>query len=192
MIIEGGHFTLGAQKPAADADLQVRYTVLHFCFLFFFLTYLFIWPWLVLFPACGIFSCSVWDLVPLPGIKPGALALETWSLSPWITREVPVLHIRRCHGFSQWFHQWESRWINHPLSPATHLFPSQIPSCHRKIPWRRKWQPSAVFLLGKFHGQRNLASCSQWGHRVRPNWACMHIIYILHAGCYGSENEYDK
>ena len=23
MIIEGGHFTLGAQKPAADADLQV-------------------------------------------------------------------------------------------------------------------------------------------------------------------------
>lgn len=23
MIIEGGHFTLGAQKPSADADLQV-------------------------------------------------------------------------------------------------------------------------------------------------------------------------
>ena len=26
-----------------------------------------------------------------------------------------------------------------------------------KIPWRRKWQPTVVFLLGKFHGQRNLA-----------------------------------
>lgn len=24
MVIEGGHFTLGAQKPAAEADLQVR------------------------------------------------------------------------------------------------------------------------------------------------------------------------
>ena len=23
-----------------------------------------------------------------------------------------------------------------------------------KIPWRRKWQPTPVFLLGKFHGQR--------------------------------------
>ena len=23
--------------------------------------------------------------------------------------------------------------------------------------WRRKWQPTPVFLLGKFHGQRSLA-----------------------------------
>ena len=27
----------------------------------------------------------------------------------------------------------------------------------RKIPWRRARQPTAVFLPGKFHGQRNLA-----------------------------------
>ena len=26
-----------------------------------------------------------------------------------------------------------------------------------KIPWRRKWQPTPVFLPGKFHGQRWLA-----------------------------------
>ena len=26
----------------------------------------------------------------------------------------------------------------------------------RKIPWRKKWQPSAVFLPGEFHGQRNV------------------------------------
>ena len=25
----------------------------------------------------------------------------------------------------------------------------------RKIPWRRTWQPTPVFLLGKFHGQRS-------------------------------------
>ena len=30
----------------------------------------------------------------------------------------------------------------------------------RKIPWRRKWQPTPVFLLGKFHGQRSLAGYS--------------------------------
>ena len=29
--------------------------------------------------------------------------------------------------------------------------------CVRKIPWRRKWQPTPVFLPGKFHGQRSLA-----------------------------------
>ena len=27
----------------------------------------------------------------------------------------------------------------------------------RKIPWRRKWQPTPVFLPGKSHGQRSLA-----------------------------------
>ena len=27
-----------------------------------------------------------------------------------------------------------------------------------KIPWSRKWQPAPVFLPGKFHGQRSLAS----------------------------------
>ena len=26
----------------------------------------------------------------------------------------------------------------------------------RKIPWRRKWQPTLAFLAGKSHGQRSL------------------------------------
>ena len=34
----------------------------------------------------------------------------------------------------------------------------------RKIPWRRAWQPSLVFLPGQSHGQRSLAGCSSWGH----------------------------
>ena len=33
----------------------------------------------------------------------------------------------------------------------------------RKIPWRRAWQPTPVFLLGESHGQRSLAGCSPWG-----------------------------
>ena len=32
----------------------------------------------------------------------------------------------------------------------------------RKIPWRRKWQPTPVFLAGKSHGQRSLAGYSPW------------------------------
>ena len=39
----------------------------------------------------------------------------------------------------------------------------------RKIPWRRKWQPTPVFWPGKSHGQRSLAGCSPWGLRVRHN-----------------------
>ena len=32
-----------------------------------------------------------------------------------------------------------------------------------KIPWRRKWQCTPVFLPGKFHGQKSLAGYNPWG-----------------------------
>ena len=32
-----------------------------------------------------------------------------------------------------------------------------------KIPWRRKWQPTPVFLSEESHGQRGLAGYSPWG-----------------------------
>ena len=35
----------------------------------------------------------------------------------------------------------------------------------RKIPWRRKWQPTLVFLPKKSHGQRGLAGYSLWDHK---------------------------
>ena len=33
----------------------------------------------------------------------------------------------------------------------------------RKVSWRKKWQPTPVFLPGKSHGQRNLAGYSPGG-----------------------------
>ena len=33
----------------------------------------------------------------------------------------------------------------------------------RKVSWRRKWQPTPVFLPGESHGQRCLAGYSSWG-----------------------------
>jgi len=32
-----------------------------------------------------------------------------------------------------------------------------------KIPWRRKWQPTPVFLPWKSHRQRSLVGYSPWG-----------------------------
>ena len=34
-----------------------------------------------------------------------------------------------------------------------------------KIPWRRKWQPTPVFLPGKFHGWKSLMGSSPWDRR---------------------------
>jgi len=34
-----------------------------------------------------------------------------------------------------------------------------------KIPWRREWQPTPVFLPGESQGQRSLTGCSSWDHK---------------------------
>ena len=40
-----------------------------------------------------------------------------------------------------------------------------------KIPWRRKWQPTPVFLPGRSHGQRSLVGYSPWSCKeVRYDW----------------------
>ena len=34
-----------------------------------------------------------------------------------------------------------------------------------KVPWRRAWQPTPVFLPGESHGQRSLVGSRSWGRR---------------------------
>ena len=34
-----------------------------------------------------------------------------------------------------------------------------------KIPWRREWLPTPVFLPREVHGQRSLAGYSPWGRK---------------------------
>ena len=41
-----------------------------------------------------------------------------------------------------------------------------------KIPWRKKWQATPVFLPGK--SQRSLVGYSPWGSRVWHYWATEH------------------
>ena len=61
-------------------------------------------------------------------------------------------------------------WLHLLLEPLSHLhgeLGGGVWKCRsdpwvRKIPWSRKWQPTPVFLPGKFHGQRSLAD--PWGH----------------------------
>ena len=45
-----------------------------------------------------------------------------------------------------------------------------------KIPWRRKWQPTPVFLTGKFHGQKSLVGYGPWGSKELDTTerACTH------------------
>ena len=45
--------------------------------------------WSVFCCSMWTLSCSMWELVSWPGIKPGATALGAQSLSHWTAREVP-------------------------------------------------------------------------------------------------------
>ena len=53
------------------------------------------------------------------------------------------------------------------------------------IPWRRKWQPTPVFLPGKSHGQRSLEDYSPWGqkrvgHDLATKWQIItRSLYLL-------------
>ena len=37
-----------------------------------------------------------------------------------------------------------------------------VPSLGWEYPWRRKWQPTPVFLPGEFHGQGSLVGYHSW------------------------------
>ena len=56
-----------------------------------------------------------------------------------------------------WIDLGLSRWPSDKESTCQcrrHGFDPQV----RKSQWRRKWQPNAVLLPGKFHGQRSLVA----------------------------------
>ena len=44
---------------------------------------------------------------------------------------------------------------------------------------RRQWQPTPVFLPGKFHGRRNLVGCSPWGHKESDTTEWLHFHFSL-------------
>ena len=58
---------------------------------------------------------------------------------------------------------------------------SYVPCIARQIPyhcttWRRKWQPTPVFLPGKSYGQRNLVGYSSWSHKESDTTEHTHQI----------------
>ena len=51
-------------------------------------------------------------------------------------------------------------------------------------PWRRKWQSTLVFLLGKSYRQRSLGRNSPWVVRVGHDWNDIALMHICLTGCH--------
>ena len=48
------------------------------------------------------------------------------------------------------------------------------------VSWRRKWQPTPVFLPGKFHGWRSLVGYSPWGCKELDTNEQLYTFYNEH------------
>ena len=92
-----------------------------------------------------------WEMsFPLPVALPttGFLSFSTMDIGGlypllWASQVAPVVKKPTCHC---------KRHKRHGFDPWV-----------RKIPRRREWQPTPVFLAGESHGQRSLAGSSSWG-----------------------------
>ena len=49
------------------------------------------------------------------------------------------------------------------VAQAVENLPTMQETWVGKIPWKREWQHTQVFLPGEPHGQRSLRGCSLWG-----------------------------
>ena len=70
---------------------------------------------------------------------------------------------------------WSLPWWFSGKEPAYQCRRSGLDPWAWKIPWRRKWQPTPVFLAGKPHGQMNLADYKSWDRRVRHDLTTKHL-----------------
>ena len=57
-----------------------------------------------------------------------------------------------------------------------------------KIPWRREWQPTPVFLPGEFYGQRSLAGYRHWGRKESDTTERLTLLLTSSKDTLGEDN----
>ena len=72
---------------------------------------------------------------------------------------------------------WQLRWERACLQRGRPGFDLWV----GKMPWRRKWQPTPVFLPGEFHGWRSLVGYGPWGRTesdVTERLTLLALVYM--------------
>ena len=111
----------------------------------------------------AMWETQVWSLVREDPLEKGMAthsSILAWRI-PW-TEEPSGL---QSMGSQRVEHDWATNTRGFPGDTSGKEFPWQWRRCKRhgfnlwvrKIPWRRKWQPTLAFLPGESHGQKSLA-----------------------------------
>ena len=146
--------------------------------------------------ASGL-SCSIRDLVPWAGNEPGSPALGAWSHSQWTTKKVPFLPLQDWIIF-HWMYlalpekamaphastlAWKIPWAEEPgrlqsmgSQRVGHDWATSL-SLFTFMHWRRKWQPTPVFLPG--HNWSDLAAAAAAAAAALPG-----LIPSVHTADY--------
>ena len=87
---------------------------------------------------------------------------------------------------------WQIPWMEEPgrlqsmgLLGFGHTWSTSLP-LFTFIHWRRKWQPTPVFLPGGSQGWGNLVGCSRWSHKESDMTEQLHFNFSL--SCIGEGN----
>ena len=124
---------------------------------------------------CGKWKCIQAHVF----IYPASLCLLVGAFKPFTLKVVidmydPTIHITMASLVAQWYRI--------------------CLQCRRprfgwgRSPWRREWQPTAVFLPGESHGQGNLVGYSPWGHKESDTTEATNTYtwsYYYFLNCFG-------
>ena len=109
---------------------------------------------------------SVYSPSPLSGEQ----EMKILSFSSWLDLSGPALLQEPTQS-----HRNKTKDAPHTLNRLPWWLSGKEPVCQcwstrfnlwvGKSPWRRKWQPTPVFLPGEFHGQKSLVCYSPWGRK---------------------------
>ena len=105
-------------------------------------------------------KCELWDQHAQHWVSSTALVLEGRDLTAQRSIHCPghdhiYVYLRSCYS-------WLPRWLSGE-EPACQSRRHRFDPWVGEIPWRRKWQPTPVFLPGESHGERSLVYYSPWG-----------------------------
>ena len=89
-----------------------------------------------------------------------------------------MLHLEKVKATHSSTLAWKIPWMEEPgglqfmgLLRVGHDWVTSL-SLFTFMHWRRKWQPTPVFLPGESQGQKSLVGCHLWGsHRVGHDWS---------------------
>ena len=90
--------------------------------------------------------------------------LCTW---PWEAEALDVHIVQLCFYLHCYIvmHHLGASLVSQTVKNLSEMRETWVDAQVEKVPWRREWLPTPVFLPGEFHGQRSLAGYSPWGRR---------------------------